>query len=81
MEEAKCTRSDCLIRGGKTCVCGRYTSFVAHLGWALRDDGDIQTHQGVVPLEEFAAAGRIDGVQLSIARDVKRLYLERRQAK
>ena len=49
-------------------------------GWHVRDDGDIDTNCGVVPLEEFAAAGRIDSVQLKIAREIKRKH-DARQAK
>ena len=55
----------------------RYQHVEYSMGWHVRDDGDIETDDGVFPLEEFAAAGRIDSVQLAMAREIKRKWLAR----
>ena len=58
----------------------RFTPFTLDLGWHLREDGDIEAYDGVFPLEDFAAAGRIDSVQLEMAREIKAKWLAKEKA-
>ena len=45
------------------------------MGWHVREDGDIEAADGIFPLDEFAAAGRIDSVALKMAREIKAKWL------
>ena len=40
-------------------------------GWFVRSDGDVQTIDGVVPLEVWIEAGRMGPDQIEMARELK----------
>ena len=75
-----CPYCNAPLKGYGPSDCGHVTTFTIPSGWYVRDDGNIETADGVVPLEEFAAAGRIDSVQLDMAREIKKKH-DARQAK